>query len=47
MCEICRLICSEIKKTFGHVVDPVALQNLIEGSPLEGEEYAPHIIRHT
>ena len=47
MCEICRLICSEIKKTFGHVVDPEKLKELIEGSPLEGEEYFKNVKRHT
>lgn len=34
MCEICKQICKEIEKTFGHKVDPTELAKLIESSPV-------------
>lgn len=34
MCEICKQICDEIAKTFGHKVDPKDLAKLIESSPV-------------
>jgi len=34
MCDICKAICKEIEKTFGHKVNPNKLTELIESSPL-------------
>ena len=34
MCEVCKSICKQIEKIFGHKVDPVNMENLIENSPL-------------
>jgi len=35
MCEICKAICKDIEKIFGHKVPPEKLCKLIESSPLE------------
>lgn len=46
MCQICERICIYIERKFGHKIDPMVLQDLIERSPTSEEFENEYVFHH-